>query len=91
MKVTSMISSTYLAIDTDYEVLDEVITLKKTYYKIKAETGEEIYSRADNFIKVKEVVSIVHEGHLYTFGESSTEVEYLGNVNPFKRVGANDE
>ena len=49
-----MISSTSLAIDKDYEVLNEVKTLNKTYYKIKAETGEEIYSNADNFIKGKE-------------------------------------
>jgi len=54
MKVTSMISSTSLKIDKDYEVLNEVKTLKKTYYKIKAETGEEIYSNAANFIKGKD-------------------------------------
>ncbi len=31
-------------------------------------------------------VSIEHEGHLYTFGETTVEVEYLGDVNPFERV-----
>ena len=31
-------------------------------------------------------VIIEHEGHLYTFGETTVEVEYLGDVNPFERV-----
>ena len=35
------------------------------------------------------VVKVNHEGHLYSFGESSTEVEYLGDVNPFERVKEN--
>ena len=86
MKVTSKISSTSLIIDKDYEVISEVKTLKKTYYKIKAETGKEMFVNSNKFIKVTEAVSVAHEGHLYSFGESSTEVEYRGDVNPFKRI-----
>jgi hypothetical protein len=44
-------------------------------------------------VKQKEPVKVNHEGHLFTFGESTIEVEYIGvdPAFPFDRVNKGDK
>lgn len=92
MIVTPLFATTSLKLYEEYEVISEVKTLNKTYYKIKTQTGE-MFVRSENLIKVKDTVSVESEGHLYVFGDETIQVSSLHNVNPFpfKRIKGKDD
>ena len=58
--------------------------IREYKYSMDVESYESIFDIAKKALSND--VSIEHEGHLYVFGETTVEVAYLDDVNPFERV-----